>query len=163
MLYLASKSQIDLEAVFSYPLTPTPQSLSHLDGTIRKTEKSVLLRELEEKVKSQPPDVISTVIIDGMFLLHTLPTQLPNTLRGVAHNILMKVMRMADKRVDLVFDTYKSPSIKDIERQARGESSVKRFVFGPGQKTPKDFRTLLHSGEFKTGFTKSLADDFKDK
>ncbi len=76
---------------------------------------------------------------------------------------LMKVMRMADKRVDLVFDTYISPSIKDIEGQARGESSLKRFVFSPGQKTPKDFRTLLPSGEFKTGFTKFLADDFKDE
>ncbi len=36
LLYLASKSQIGLEAVFSYPLTPTPQSLSHLDGNNKK-------------------------------------------------------------------------------------------------------------------------------
>ena len=163
LLYLASKSQIDLEAVFSYPLTPTPQSLSHLDGSIRKTEKAVLMKELEEKVTSQPPEKVSNVMIDGMFLLHTLPTQLPSTLREVAQSILTKAMRMAVERVDLVFDTYQSPSIKDIERQARGESSARRFVFGPIQKTPKDFRNLLRSGEFKAGFTKFLADDFKDE
>ncbi len=36
LLLLASKFQIGLEAIFSYPLTPTPQSLSHLDGSIKK-------------------------------------------------------------------------------------------------------------------------------
>ena len=44
LLYLTSKAQIDMQAVFSYPLTPTPQSLSYLAGFVRKTEKSVLMR-----------------------------------------------------------------------------------------------------------------------
>eukprot|EP00794_Sanderia_malayensis_P003985 gene3985-4535_t len=131
------ESQIDLEAVFSYPLTLTPQSLAHIDGSIRKAEKLILMRELEEK--------------------------LPNTLCGVAHNILMKVMRMAAKRVDLVLDTYNSPSIKDIECQARGEGSARQFLLGPGQKTSKHLSTLLRSGEFKTGFTKFLVANFKDE
>eukprot|EP00795_Rhopilema_esculentum_P010448 gene10448-19156_t len=38
---------------------------------------------------------------------------------------------MAVKRADLVFDAYKSPSIEDIESQARGGSDVRRFFFVP--------------------------------
>ena len=35
----------------------------------------------------------------------------PRTLRELAQYVLIKVMKLARHRVDLVFDTYKSPSI----------------------------------------------------
>ena len=84
------------------------QSLSHLDDSMRKTEKSFLMRGLEKKVHSVPHDKVTNVTTDGMFLLHTLLADLPSTLRGVTQYILRKIMQMAENRVDL--DTYKSSS-----------------------------------------------------
>ena len=85
-----------------------------------------------------------SAVVDGMFILHSLPKRLAPTLRGLAEYILLKVMKLACRRIDLCFDTYKSPSIKDPERCARGNEEVsKQFVFGAGQKTPGNFEHLL--------------------
>ena len=39
--------KIDIAEVLSFPFTPTPPSLSHVDGTMLETQKSKLLEELE--------------------------------------------------------------------------------------------------------------------
>jgi len=44
LLYLSTVENIDLEKVFKYPLTPVP--LSHMGGSMNKTNKSKLLHTL---------------------------------------------------------------------------------------------------------------------
>ena len=46
ILFLALQRKIYMLEVLSFPLTPTPLSLSHADGTMLKTQKSKLMEEL---------------------------------------------------------------------------------------------------------------------
>ena len=75
---------------------------------------------LEREIETVNPPLRDTAIIDGMFLLRSLEKQLPYNLRGV-RVISMKTMKMSRQRSDLVFDTYNSPSLKDIARSERGD------------------------------------------
>ena len=84
LVVLAMKKDLDLEHVMSYPLTTVPLSLCSTDGMMAKTDKSVLLKVLENKVQQHTsPQVVDACIIDGNFLLHTLPaTKLPDDEAG---------------------------------------------------------------------------------
>lgn len=54
-LVIAARSRdIDLRDVLSYELTTVPFSLAHPDGSLSKTNKSVLLTELEKRIQVQP-------------------------------------------------------------------------------------------------------------
>ena len=71
---------------------------------------------------------------------------------------------LSGDRISLrTFSPCKSPSIKDIERQARGEGDAKRFVFGPGERRQTTSGICCTLVNFETGFAKFLADDFKDE
>lgn len=47
LLSASVKKKIDIEKTLCFPLTPIPFSLCHNDGSICKTPKSILLKELE--------------------------------------------------------------------------------------------------------------------
>ena len=118
LLFLALQQQVDLCKVFKFPLTPVPMSLSHIDGTVMKSNKSKLMHKLEGKVSSSPPASVDVCVVDGMFMTQSLHNLEP-AYGGIAKKILRSLCRKA-KRVDFVCDTYERPSIKDIERCARG-------------------------------------------
>ena len=71
---------------------------------------------------------------------------------GLVRHILIKVLTMTKYRADLVFDTYSTPSIKDMTRDARGDDEEVVYNFGAAQKTPKNFEALLKLSSFKTEF-----------
>lgn len=65
LLAVSLEQQIDIEKVLSYPLTPVPLSLCHLDGTISKTDKSALLKSIEhEEPNSVLPGQQDIVLIN---------------------------------------------------------------------------------------------------
>ena len=70
-LIFAPKRHLDLSHVFPLSLTPVPLSLCYCDGTMAKTEKTVLFRHLESKVESSFPSSASVdaCVVDGSFLL----------------------------------------------------------------------------------------------
>ena len=70
-LIFAPKRHLDLSHVFPLPLTPVPLSLCYCDGTMAKTEKTALFRDLESKVESSFPSSASVdaCVVDGSFLL----------------------------------------------------------------------------------------------
>ena len=153
LLFMAARCQISLSTIFSYPLVPQPSSMAHPDGSIRTTKKSVVMEYLEREIETVNPTLRDTAIIDGMFLLRSLEKQLPYNLRGLVRVILMKTMKMSRQRSDLVFDTYNSPSLKDIARSERGdEDSIDSYTFGSGQKTPNNFHELLKLSSLKNCF-----------
>ena len=122
--------------IFSFPLVPQPPSLAHPDGSIRSTKKSIVLEYLEKEIETVNPSFRDTVIVDGTFLVRKLEGQLPHNIRGLVRLILMKTIKMSQRRADLIFDTYDSPSLKDIERDERGDKeSIDSYTFGAGQKT----------------------------
>ena len=50
-----------------YPLTPVPLSLSHVNGTMLSTPKSVLFAYFETKGTMTTPDKIDVQIVDAAF------------------------------------------------------------------------------------------------
>ena len=73
---------------------------------------------------------------------------------------------MCSEEVHFVCDTFRSPLIKDIERNKCGATDREIAITGPDQQRPKDLQQALHSGKFKTALLKFLAkqsqkDDYK--
>ena len=120
LLYISSEKKVDLLKVFCYPLIPIPLSIGHIDGTLNKTDKSTLMKQVENMcVWPLPPSVPDVVLVDATFMLHTLHG-LPRTMGDVSTMILTLLCKMG-KVVHFVCDVYSTPSIKDMERAKRGE------------------------------------------
>lgn len=71
---------------------------------------------------------------------------------------------MNAKRLDLIFDQIITPSIKDMERDRRGDCDRDdTFVIsGPNQKRPSDFLKALRNDSFKKQIVKFFIDFFCD-
>ena len=164
LVVLASERKLDLQFIFMYPLTPVPLSMFHIDGTMAKTDKSALLSILEGKmtdVQSTSPQA-SAYIVDGQYLLHTLPPNLPSTYGGLARSILVQVVALCSKEVHLISDDYQSVSLKDVERGRRGNDASHYLITGPEQKRPSDLKKALKSSSFKKELPKFLAQEWRD-
>lgn len=65
-------------------------------------------------------------------------------------------------RVDIVFDQYKSPSIKDYERNLRNETTSIDFnISGPMQVRPNDFNKGLKNIKFKQALVTFLIEHWR--
>jgi len=148
---IAAKMKVDLEFLLTFPLTPVP--LTMFDGTIvtmAHGDKSVLFSILENKVaKHDSPTQVKTTVIDGNFLLHCLPPNLPPTYGGLSRVLLHMVLSNHSKRVDIVFDTYEEPSIKGSEHDRRGAEGSVFVITGPEQVRPRSIEKALKSSSFK--------------
>lgn len=127
---IAARRKLDLKFVFQYPLTPVPLSMFSSDGLMAKTNKAALLKELEKRAKKSHPKTVDACIIDSNYLLHMLPPNLPSTYGGVAKTILQQAVALSRKRIDILFDTYSKPSIKDCERMRRGTEPRDYIITG---------------------------------
>ena len=96
-------------------LSPIPLSLAHTDSTNHSTQKDNFRRILEEKVISTQPPTVDYYIINRMWLFQQLG-ELPMLFGKVSQFILKKICNYQSQRIDLVFDRYESPSIKDSGR-----------------------------------------------
>ena len=112
---------MDINEVLCYRLTPSPLSLSHVNGSMLKSPKSALLKYLESKIISQPPSSIEVVILDAMFFMH-LHSNLPSTFSGVARYLLARILDFNGNTIHFVTDKWIEPSIKDCERINRSGS-----------------------------------------
>ena len=63
ILYLAIKGKRNIEEVLTYPLTPSPLSLCHIDGKMSKKTKSTLMEELEKSSGLNNPEMVDMVIV----------------------------------------------------------------------------------------------------
>ena len=69
MIIVAQNREFHMSDVLAHPLGPLPWALANEDGSLRKTNKAALARELEKTVS--PAEEIpeqSATIIDGMTL-----------------------------------------------------------------------------------------------
>lgn len=111
-LAVAMDQKIDMNAVLSYPLTPIPLCLSHLDGSIYSTPKATMLNCLEKRNVSSNHFKVDVKIIDGFFLLHLFHDLPAKFCKTCSH-----IFGMNCKRVDLIFD-----HIVAMSRGERGHS-----------------------------------------
>ena len=141
---------IDFEKTLSYPLSPIPLSISHPDGTRRKTEKSKLKDIIFKGIPIKKAELENccndVAVVDMMVLLNTF-TSIPKTYGGLADKFV-RALPQNYLRVD-VADTYKNKLIKGLERALRGESK-KIHIASLESKTPSDFSRILKNGENKT-------------
>ena len=64
---------MNINDVLPHPLGPLPEALSNADGSLRKTNKAALARELEKHVPpAEAMSIPSTYIIDGMGLVQRM-------------------------------------------------------------------------------------------
>ena len=84
------EKKINMDEVMTYPLTPVPLSLCHVDGTMMKSSKAALLHHLESKVLTSDPSSVDITIIYAMFFMH-LHINLPTTFDGVARYLLSQI------------------------------------------------------------------------
>ncbi len=89
---------------------------------------------------------------------------LPKQYGKLARHILQKLCRTSAKRIDLVFDRFITPSIKDAERDRRSKSGrdTPLKISGPNQQRPSDWLKALRNDSFKTELVKFFIDAFQD-
>lgn len=141
-------NKLDIEKILSYPLTPVPLSLCHIDGKMCNTSKSVLLNILEKKCVSEPPTRCEVKIFDGFFILHLIK-DLPVKFGKIAQKIINFFLSSQAMHVIITFDMYRTPSIKDLEHTSRGESRGNYRIIGPEQDRPSNFSKALDDISFK--------------
>ena len=125
--------------MFSYELSSVPFALSHKDCSLGKSEKSVLMSILEERVNVFPQlpsegDVPTAVMIDGMAFMQKLRSggaiYFGDLCMWYYRQLVNKFHRCS--RIDVVFDTFRNipyslylaprKSIDGIETSQKRES-----------------------------------------
>ena len=131
-----------------------PFALSHKDGSLRKSEKSVLMSILEETVHvylqllvPSEGDVPRAVMIDGMAFIQKLRSGGAVNFSDLCmwyYRQLVNAFRRC-KRVDVVFDTYRDISIKSVERKRRGASShsLEVTIDSPATPVPRGWQKYI--------------------
>ena len=170
-LLITGKSRdINLRELLSYELSTVPLSLAHYDGSLRKTNKSVLIAELEKKVDVHPklPQVttsqMSTAhIVDAMALVQMTKSAGAANFGEMAFKyyslVTAPLRRNGCQRVDVVFDRYSSLSIKAGEREKRGTSAALEVTIqGPATPIPKQWIKYIGNVENKVNLCAFLAD-----
>ena len=123
MIVIAEVRQLNMKEVLSHPLGPLPWSLAAPDGSLKKTAKSSLAKELQ---KDAPPAVESLLlrsacIIDGMSMVQRLKGH-QKTFKEITEMLLAMALREggSSTRINVIFDNYREISIKNLERDKRG-------------------------------------------
>lgn len=114
------------------------------------------MKGLEEQ-----PKEVSAYIIDGQFLLHTLPPNLPAPYtEGLARIILTQSLTTSAKCIHIAFDDYPQPSIRDTERDRWGSDDRTFIITGSEQRrVPRKLNDALKS-KSKKQLPKFLANEW---
>ena len=146
-LFIASQSRdADLEEFFAQENHGYPVSLSEY-GKLRKTYKSLFLDCIEKTLEAPILQSKYMIAIDGAAYVHLNPPRNSKTFREyceVENAGKIKKLVAGVQRADLVFDVYRSDSIKSETRDTIGST----FKVSVRDSTPMvhDFKKfLLHS------------------
>ena len=119
---------------------------------------------MKHKVKTESPSDVHTFIFDGMFIVRSSNNLKNGTFSSFARSMLTKLLKSTKYRLDLCFDMYESPSIKDLKRKAREDTEVDcYFTFGPKQSLLFNFEALVQISEYKSQFLRFLIKEYKDE
>lgn len=129
MILVAESRKLHKSDVLAHPLGPLPWALANGDGSLRKTNKAALARELEKNVTTaEKIPELSATLIDGMSLIQKLKGN-DKTFSQLADTALTHVLHEGanSRRINVIFDVYKETSIKDPERANRGAGTGIQF------------------------------------
>ena len=163
LLCIAIENSIDLSVILSYPITPVPLSMCHIDGSIASTQKSKLMTHLEKRIRSLKPSYVDCHVLDGMFYLRTF-TDLPASFGRISEIILRKICNLKSPRIDLLFDSYPCPSSKDVERKQRNADRETTYqILRPRQERPSNMNAALKCISFKKSIVDFLLKDWHNE
>jgi len=152
-LYIASQTRgSDIDTFFAHENQAHPPSLSY-NGSLRQGTKSDLLKclkRISNVVQIEKPP-IDCVIVDGAAIVQMLKPSYNMSFSHYARNVFMKHIYAYlenSTRVDVVFDVYKSDSLKAGRRVERGNGVRRRVT--PEGKVPTDWFNFLRVDENKT-------------
>ena len=146
MAIIGQSRNIDLKAVFSYPLGPFPWSLADGFGMIRKTNKATIVKAFEKgTIFLESPPIQSATVIDGMALVQKLKV-VQMTFGQVADAVFQSILSCGNrsKRIGVVFDVYLDNSIKNAERYRRGVSTIEYQTILPATTVTQWKKFLFH-------------------
>ena len=137
--------EADISTFFAHENHPYPPSLSDR-GKLRTPKKSDLLSILVKgtEIDSEPPTSFDVKVFDGAAIVHLLPTTNITTFDEYASNVFIAYIKKhldTSTRVDVVWDTYISCSIKESTREKRGRG-IRRKVAGRN-KIPSNWPDFL--------------------
>ena len=119
---MSQHRNIDMKEIFVFPLGPVPWALADSMGTLKKTNKAILMHDLE-KMQSQMKNTCT--VIDGMALVRKIKTV------GLTYGeFALKLLNTAvsrnssSTRADFVCDVYWQISIQNAERARRKSGSL---------------------------------------
>ena len=90
-----------------------------------------------------PNDRIDIKIVDVMFFLHVLINA--SAIFGEIARVILSKLYDLSVWIDLVCDTYHTPSVKDVEHIRRGDVEETYIITGPQQKRPRYWQRALRS------------------
>lgn len=163
MVLVAESRHLKMSDVLSHPLGPLPWALANGDGTLRKTSKAALARELEKQVL--PAETIpepSATIIGGMSLIQKMKGN-DQTFSQLADSALTQILHEGarSQRIDVVFDVYREDSIKIAERANRGCTTGIQFRnIAPGHRIQQWRKFITHSAN-KANLIRFLVAEWK--
>ena len=134
-----------MSTFFKHENHPNPPSLSDR-GKLRQGKKSDLLSILMQKTCTQKEVSVSfdVKILDGATVVHFLPTNSITTFNDYASSVFIPYIVKhleSSKRVDAVWDTYITSSIKESVREKRGKGKQRKVA---GQnKVPSNWPDFL--------------------
>ena len=178
LLAVSKTREVDMMKLLKYELAAVPPSLFHEDGTFRKSKKADLAKKIEEnceevqvppKHRSLPSSKPTIYLIDGMAMLHSLDEKQFITFSNLALVMLKKIVRIMKNREDqidnvtLVFDRYREISIKDIERNRRGATSISTQTHIVGNREVHNYRNFLKSSGNKERLAAFICDFICEK
>ncbi len=154
LLVVSKQRDVSLESVLKHELAAVQPSLFHDDGTMRKCSKSDLAKKLEatcDEVPCLTTGPSTAYVVDGMALLQNLKDTQFTTFDDLGHCVLRRLKVILDGSLSvgaiaIAFDRYDIPnSIKQLERQRRGEESGATFDIKGGRTVPNYRKFLKNS------------------
>lgn len=155
ILCLALKKEIDLESLFSYPLTSVPHSLAHFDGSMVSNQKGDLTAILMMKSDNQQSNCsidFEVDVIEGFYLLATM-RESPTKYGQLAKFVLQKMCNTTAHEVHVFFDKKERPSPRDIEINKQKDlfdrCPPNFTIKGPNQELGQSLVKCLASNSFR--------------
>ena len=114
LLLIAQTRQLDMREVLKFELGPLPLTFANVDGTLVKTNKSVLAGLLKRGVQQmQAIPEESMWIFDCMAVIQSI-TRIPSTFSDLANVVFKTILSVSKRapRIDFVTDQYPTISIK---------------------------------------------------
>lgn len=152
---------LNLSDLLSYELTSVPLCLFHEDESMRKTVKSDLVSKFEPIGTVACPQIINSLIIDGMVLIQGLNEKAFSTFNELAFIFLKQILSLGRNykalRITVVFDRYDDESVKSLERRRRGDFTDAYAYEVSGNRKVVKFRNFLKLSENKRSLLKFVS------